>query len=248
MDQETSKIIQDQLAILPEDVKQAIFSVDYKKQLQEIVKRNGLLINQAGALELETTLTLIGLELQEDYIENIARELELPREKAVIVAHDVDELIFKNVRNYLKKISDDVTAADVLLASQGGAELNKDGLVYGIENPKEIKSQEESVSISSLKSNSLNPEYPVEKVTNGIEVRRELSLEIPPEAKLPIKSFVSSQEEKNKEPFHQNISPVQNIVEEKLTNNISIPKEKIVVEETSKLPTKEHDPYREPII
>jgi len=99
-----------------------------------------------------------------------------------------------------------------------------------------------------LKSNSLNPEYPVEAMTKGIEIRKDMSLEIPPEAKLPIKNIISA--EKIPAPLHKNVSPTDNIVEEKLTNIVSAPTEKVVVEENSKLPNKNagHDPYRESIM
>jgi len=103
--------------------------------------------------------------------------------------------------------------------------------------------------MSSLKSNSLNPEYPIEPLTKGIEIRKDMSLEIPPEAKLPMRSSIISTE-KIPEPLHQNISPANNIVEEKLKNIVSVPTEKVVVEENSKLPQKDigHDPYREALM
>jgi hypothetical protein len=252
MDEETKKIIADQMEILPEDVKKAILSVDYSAKLQEVVKRNHLLIDQAGALETETTLTLLGLEPLSDYIENISRELTLPREKAVIVAHDVDELIFKNIRESLQVMNNEALAEEEEIAEREKnsiptVTLDRDNVMSGIEDPKNIP--EESISISSLKSNSLNPKYPTETMTKGIEIRRDLSLEIPPEAKLPIKSNLVSTE-KTLEPLHQNISPTKNIVEEKLTGIVSVPTEKVIVEENSKLPGKNtgHDPYREPII
>lgn len=244
MDEETKKIIADQMEILPEDVKKAILSVDYSAQLQEVVKRNHLLIDQAGSLETETTLTLLGLEPIADYVENISRELALPREKALIVAHDVDELIFKNIRESLQTMNNEALAEEQEIMERENnsiptGTLDRNNVMSGIENPKNIP--EESISISSLKSNSLNPEYPVENMTKGIEIRKDMSLEIPPEAKLPIKT---------QEPLHINIPPTKNIIEEKLTNIVSIPTEKVVVEENSKLPNKSagYDPYREPIM
>ena len=138
MDEETKKIISDQMAILPEDVKKAITSVDYTTQLQEVVKRNHLLIDQAGALETETTLTLLGLEALKDYVENISRELSLPREKALIVAHDVDELIFKNIRESLQKINDESLAEEEEIQEREQSEiLNRESVMSGIENPKD---------------------------------------------------------------------------------------------------------------
>jgi hypothetical protein len=253
MDEETKKIISDQLKVLPEEIKAAISSVDFKVQLQEVVKRNRLLIDQAGALETETTLTLLGLEPLVDYVENLSRELSLPRDKALLVAHDVDELIFKNIRESLQKINDTTLAEEEEIEerAQGDAQsgpLKREDVMSGIENPKNIP--DESISISSLKSNSLNPEYPIENMTKGIEIRREMSLEIPPEAKLPIKTSSLISTEKVLEPLHQNVSPVKDIIVEKLTNTVSVPTEKVVVEENSKLPQKNavHDPYREALM
>lgn len=249
MDEETKKIIKDQMEILPDDVKKAILSVDYSTQLQEVVKRNHLLIDQAGSLETETTLTLLGIEPLSEYVENISRELSLPREKALIVAHDVDELIFKNIRESLQNMNNEALAEEEEMEERkentNTEVLNRENVMSGIENPKGIP--EESISMSSLKSNSLNPEYPTESMTKGIEIRKEMSLEIPPEAKLPVKS---NSVDKKVEPLHQNTSPTKDIVEEKLTNIVSVPTEKVVVEENSKLPNKNagHDPYRESIM
>ncbi len=250
--EETKKIISEQLAILPEDVKKAILSVDYAKQLQEVTKRNNLLIDQAGALETETTLTLLGLEVLNDYVENISRELSLPREKALIVAHDVDELIFKNIRESLQMINNASLAEEIEIeerekGTNAEESINREDVMSGIEDPKNISG--ESISMSSLKSNSLNPEYPTEEMTKGIEIRKEMSLEIPQEAKLPMKSSTTPLIGKIPEPLHKNISPVNNIIEEKLNNVISVPTEKVVVVESSKLPQKStgHDPYREEI-
>ncbi len=251
--EETKKIIADQMAILPEDVKKAILSVDYPVQLQEVVKRNRLLIDQAGALETETTLTLLGLESLSGYVENLSRELSIPRDKALIVAHDVDELIFKNIRESLQKMDDENMVEKEEIQEREGlavptGDLTRDSVINGIENPKNIS--EESISMSSLKSNSLNPEYPVEAMTKGIEIRKEMSLEIPPEAKIPMKIPSAISTEKISEPLHQNISPAKDIVEEKLKTVISVPTEKILVEENSKLPQKDkgHDPYREALM
>ena len=71
MDEETQKIVMEQMKNLPSDVREAILSVDYKIKLQEITKRQRLMIDQAGKLEMETTLVVIGLEPLADFVENI---------------------------------------------------------------------------------------------------------------------------------------------------------------------------------
>lgn len=246
-------LLTEKLARLPEDIKKSISSVDLPVKLAEIVKRNGLMIDQAGALETETSLVMIGIAPLKNYVDNLARELQIPREKAVIIAHDVDELIFKNIRASLKKMNYEMfTEEGVSEKMAGESEPNREEILNGIENPSTISGKENSVSVSSLKSNSLNPEYPLERFSDGVEVKKvsSMELEIPREAMLPAKSPSALLAEKPAEPYHQNISPVNNIVEQKLANIVSVPKEKIAVTETSKLPQKpaeKHDPYREPL-
>jgi hypothetical protein len=255
MNDENKKIIKDQLAILPEDVKNAITSVDYQKTLQKITRTNMLLIDQAGKLETETTLVLLGLEPLRDYAGNLSKNLGITKEKAIVIAHDVDELIFKNIRESLRKINDDMLAGEGHEMGGGGSasgsEPTRDAILGGIENPSVIPKIEKSVSVSSLKSNSANPEYPAEKFADGVEVKKETSmeLEIPPEAMVPATTVAIGP--KVPPPFHENISPLDNIVEEKLSAPVEIPKASVVVEENTKLPPKpaeKHDPYREPIV
>jgi len=243
--QDDNKDFKDYIETLPPEIKQAIYSIDYPQKLQEIVKNNKLLIDQAGKLEAETTLVMAGIEPMDKYVKNLQTNVGLSSIQASIVAHDVNELIFKNIRESLKKINDQIIEEDEVLNEK--IEPSKEDVLTGIENPANIKNNEESVSISSLKSNSINPETH-ESIDKGIEIRINNLPEIAPEAMLPIASSLAS---KPAEPFHQNISPVQNIVESKLTSTVAVPKENIVVEEKTKLPEKPKtsgDPYRESII
>ncbi|MFA6227397.1 MAG: hypothetical protein WC631_02895 [Candidatus Paceibacterota bacterium] len=234
---------------LPTEVQKFVLSEKLPSQLLEISNKNKLLIDQAGGLETETTLILLGVQSLKDFVSNLSKNLGIPRDKALIIANDVDTLIFKNIRESLKKISDTVFPEEIPTADKDAQIRNK--ILSGIENPSTIQGREESISVSSLKSNSANPEYPLEKFANGVEVKKETSmeLEIPREAIVPAK--VSDLAIKIAKPLHENISPLDNIVEEKLSKAIGIPKEKIIIEESSKLPSKtpeKYDPYKEPIV
>jgi CRISPR/Cas system-associated endoribonuclease Cas2 len=243
--QDDNKDFKDYIETLPPEIKQAIYSIDYPQKLQEIVKNNKLLIDQAGKLEAETTLIMAGIEPMDKYVNNLIKNVGLSSIQASIVAHDVNESIFKNIRESLKKINDQISEEDKVINEK--IEPNKEDVIAGIENPANIKNNEESVSISSLKSNSINPETH-ESIDKGIEIRINNLPEIAPEAMLPITSSLAS---KPTEPFHQNISPVDNIVESKLTSTVAVPKENIIIEEKTKLPEKTKtsgDPYRESII
>ena len=92
----------------------------------------------------------------------------------------------------------------------------------------------------------------ITKTENPAETKTEneddLLPEIYPETTLPAQSILTKQE-----PYHENISPVENIIKAKMTESVVVPKEKIVIEEKSKLPEKSNpsdssDPYREPVM
>lgn len=236
---------------LPPELKQAIYSIDYPKQLQEITAKHKMMIDQAGKFEVETTLVMAGVEPLNQYINNLVKHVGLSESEAIAVAKDTDELIFKNIRESLRKINDQIAEEEKIAEENQKEESEyqekipeKDELLSDIENPENIKG--DSVSISSLKSNSDNPEN-IETIEKGIEVRLNNLPKITSDAILPTRSSIT---EKQIEPFHQNISPVANIVDEKLNKPVVTQKQTLTVEEKTKLPEKpiqKSDPYREPI-
>ncbi|MCX6717207.1 MAG: hypothetical protein NTU76_00840 [Candidatus Taylorbacteria bacterium] len=247
--------IKEYLAKLPIDIKNIIYSLDYPKLLQEIVKKNRLLIDQAGKLEIETTLALAGLTQLKDYVDSLSKELGITKEKASEIAHDVDEMIFKNIRESLRKINSEEEESFVDNLEEGikvpevSAEPSREEVISGIENPKDLRQKEDSVSISSLKSNNPPEAFATENF-KGIEIRKDNLPEISPEAILPVKipGKIAM------ETYHQNISPVENIIQSKNSSPVVIPREKIVITEKTKLPEitmtptiKKVDPYREEI-
>ena len=247
--QDDNNNFKEYIKTLPPELRQAIFSVDYAQKLQEIVKNNKLMIDQAGKLEAETSLVMIGIEPIDKYVGNLVKNVGLSSIQASIVAHDVNESIFKNIRESLKVLSDTMEEEEVAseIITPISPVPTKETIVAGIENPENIKENEESISISSLRSNSGTPEIH-ESIDNGVEIRINTLPEIAPKAILPT---VSSLVTKREEPFHLNIPPINNIVESKMTNAVIVPKETIIVPDKTKLPEKPKlvvDPYKEPII
>lgn len=240
--QNNDKDFKDYIETLPPEIKQAIYSIDYPQKLQEIVRNNKLMIDQAGKLEAETTLVIAGLEPLDKYVSNLVKNVGLSNIQASVVAHDVNESIFKNIRESLKKINDQIAEEEKIIV-EANSPTQKD-VVNGIENPENIKFYEKSVSLSSLKSNGTNPEN--HEIMEGMEISR--LPEIISEKMLPM---VPTFTPKPAEPYHQNISPFNNIVDSKLTKALSMPKKTIVIEEKTKLPEKPKtsgDPYRETIM
>src|SRR3989344_640046 len=101
---ETEQLIFEQFKQLPQDVQDAITSNRVREQIKAIGEKHQLHIDQIGSLETETTFIMIGLEPAKDYIRNIARELRLDGATAQKIAVDVNEQIFRPVRESLKKI------------------------------------------------------------------------------------------------------------------------------------------------
>jgi restriction endonuclease len=176
MDEESQKIIEEQMKKLPEDVKQAIISVDYKTRLQEITQRQKLLIDKAWKLEMETTLVMIGLEPITDYIDNLQREMELPLVRAREVAMDVDEHIFKPIRVSLQKMNEGLKSAEEKVPNGATAneeiDLDRNQVLNEIENPEMIRDGNQSMNFKS--------EVPKQAKTTTIEIKPAQEIETIP--------------------------------------------------------------------
>lgn len=245
MDNILNEDLKKQFDRLPAEIQQAILDTNLSEKLQQITRDNKLMIDQAGSLQVETILVLLGLQPLNSYIDNIKQNVGLSDEEAKSVAKSVDELIFVNIRESLKKINKESLEGDIIEEKTDTNNLERESLVSGIENPSSIKETEQSISVSSLESNS-GKTPTTETFTKGIEVKKEITSEIPKEAILPPKPLVKIENTM----FHDNVSPIEkNIVEVKKETDLIIPRESIIIEEKTKLPEKPKvDPYRESTI
>lgn len=253
MDQETISQLKKQFDTLPKNIQEVIINIDLSEKMQKIVEKNKLMLDKAGLLETETLLVLYGVEPLKQYINNIVKNVGLSESQAIAIAKDTDELIFKNIRESLRKINEQIEEEDKIAEESENDKINdqenvpeKTDLLSSIENPEAIKEKENSVSLSSLKSNSMNPEN-TETIEKGIEIKLNNLPGITPDSILPTKISIK---DRQLEPFHNNTSPVSNIVESKLSKPVIVTKQEITIEEKTKLPEKpiqKVDPYREPI-
>jgi hypothetical protein len=248
MDEETQKIIEEQIKTLPDDVREAIISVDFKTKLQEITKRQRLLIDQAAKLEMETTLVMIGLEPLTDYVENLGREMEISIIRAKEVAMDVSENIFKPIRESLRKMNEDVEndeefdgpndnqkdrgekSAPVQSTNQE-SNLDRDQILNEIENPATIS---RGTGMMNFSKNA--PVKPEEIKTTTIATKPTQDIEIVPgQTVKDIPNTTSTDILKNKM-TGVNINTQQIVTAKPETKLPEIEK---------KTPTKTADPYRE---
>ncbi|MDP3726088.1 MAG: hypothetical protein Q8R36_02730 [bacterium] len=195
---DTQKIIQEQFKVLPKDVQSAILAVDLRKKLQTITEKHRLHLDQAGVLETETLFIMLGLEHPKDYIANITRELHIDAEHAKKIAVDINEQIFRPIRESLKKIHNiGEESGEQKVESSGASEQTHShtelGKIIYPEIKKEIadtKKDEDSVlrlkkETPPVSSSSGQTFPPLQTYTKEIEPEqgeRPLFLKIIPEA------------------------------------------------------------------
>jgi len=101
MKKELQKTLSDAYDKLPGVLKKLIMSTDLGEKMVGISERNSIRTDQAADLENEIAFVLLGMEKPQDFVDNIHRHLNLPRERAVSIAKDVNDTIFFPVRSAL---------------------------------------------------------------------------------------------------------------------------------------------------
>ena len=89
---------------LPEDLKDAIFVLEMNEIVERIGRENQLNIEQIGDLANETGMVMLGVTHPNEFIGNLADRLEVDKEKARAIAGEINEQVFKKVRESLRKI------------------------------------------------------------------------------------------------------------------------------------------------
>jgi hypothetical protein len=245
MDENTQKMIDEQIEGLPNDVREAIISVDFKTKLQEITKRQKLLIDQAGKLEMETTLVMIGLEPLADYVDNLQRELEIPLLQAREIALDISENIFKPIRESLQEMNDKVDSEEENIGPNDTnteiignnrpdeTNLDRNQILNEIENPETIGGGTGTMNFSK--------NIPVKAVVEENEITT-VATKIPQDVEI-IPGQVVKDVSKD---------TTSDILKDKMTSTIITPQQIVNVKTETKLPEIEKkrptsgvDPYRE---
>ena len=105
MDKEKEEIknsIRERFDNLQPEIKDAIMSSNYEKNLFEIGQKHHLSIEQMGDLELNTTLMMLGDTHPDQYANELMGDLNLPEDKIYEIVDDVNERIMGNIREMIK--------------------------------------------------------------------------------------------------------------------------------------------------
>src|SRR3989344_5379481 len=91
---------------LPAETRQAIDAVDWRKAIMDVRNKEGYDFIQLGELETETELLLSGLSSPEDYPKEIEKRMGISHEAAQKLLIDMNEKVFKRIREELIKITE----------------------------------------------------------------------------------------------------------------------------------------------
>ena len=213
----TDTILSEQIRKLPPDVRSAILAVDLDAHLMKIAGKHHLRTDEAGKLANETMLVMVGIEHPNDLVENLARELRLPREAVNMIAADVNEEIFLPIRASLMKLHERDLSAPARAGRQAGAEPT-DGNRQ-TETRARIESREEI--LKEIEQEASVPTPPSPPPTN-------LPIETPVESTKPQLSPATA-------------AALTNPIERKLSETVHLPREDSSVAQQKKT----IDPYRE---
>lgn len=101
---QTNEQIDTLLENLPDDVKEAVYSVETSRIILDIEKKYNLHVDQAGELANEALLLTVGATPPQKFIENIRVRMKIPPDVAKQIGAEVNEKIFRPIRKSLMQI------------------------------------------------------------------------------------------------------------------------------------------------
>jgi len=100
----TSEQIREIYKKLPEDLKEAILGVESTDIMRIIGEKYKLTIDKVGKMVGQAGYVMLGVTHPNEFISNLADRLEVDKEKARAIAQEINEQVFKKVRESLRKI------------------------------------------------------------------------------------------------------------------------------------------------
>lgn len=174
----TQEQIKKRYLALPEDLKDAMWSVDSSNIIQSIGKKHNLHIDQMGELASETGYVLLGFTRPENYIKNLSARLNINIKDARDIALEVNIEIFSKVKESLKKI-------------HGIGEYKSEEPIFPAQNedPKEDPKIIEPLKTEETKPVEITQEIKTQNINPEPEPLELTEKHFPEEIKYKIKDF-----------------------------------------------------------
>ena len=224
-------ILEEKIKSLPQDMQVAMFSPKISDHVQEIAQKYSLDIEQTGVLMDITGYVMLALIPSRNFVSELSKEAGIDATKANAIAKDINDNVFAEIRDSLRKIQEiaENTSADLEKAGNFSVEKNQSD-----ENTSAHPSTE-NISKADLLNSIENPE------TNS---------------NLPINMVIPVPTIPNAAPASQVSTPKAStqpspLVDRLMSTPVATPNEKTEKKMPSSQPIPASrpgpDPYREPI-
>lgn len=146
MDQNLTKIIEEQFSTIPEQLQKMIASKNWQTKAQEIGVQYNLTEIERESLSEQILLVLLAFESRGDFLANLKKVIHIGEDKLSLIAQKIDNDVFIPVGDILD-------ALDEVEEAPGGVEMatentavttddtsieNRDDILHGIEEPESI--------------------------------------------------------------------------------------------------------------
>ncbi len=108
MNPEIQDIIQEQFKSLPKVIQETILDSKWQDKIRRIVKVNNLHVDQGAAIENLVLITMLGIEIPEDFVKNAKEYAKVNDEQAQNISAQVEREIFGDIRKKLIETTDAV--------------------------------------------------------------------------------------------------------------------------------------------
>lgn len=202
---------------LPSVVRDAITDSGWENKIRIIGNHYDLTVGQAGTLETETFLVMLGLTSPDDFIEQVTSRSNISQDIAQQIATDVNSQIFAPIRSHLI----------ALQQAEAGTEASQKASTAGIAGVD--GSDAEQIAFEQKKRIESEPQENVKNDTTPTDTT--------PVSTAPASPNTETSEEKKKD----------SLVENKLRQVTSATRESETITAPSESTAPKIDPYREPL-
>jgi hypothetical protein len=91
---------------LPNDLKEAIESVEIGNLVAQIGEDNGLMLDQVAELMDQTTMIMLGVVKANDFVKNLSKSLEIDYKVAENISREINSKVFSKIRESIRKIQE----------------------------------------------------------------------------------------------------------------------------------------------
>ena len=250
---------------LPPVIRESVLSMDTTNLIWKIGENKRIHLDKIGIMHDLIMDTMMGIVTVKNLPNELSKELDLPSVEIIPIMNEVNEKIFKPVREAMEKTFSGGSPnklRTINTADENDEEhlhLTKHDVLREIENPvptevktlyndktQDINEKLEKKTLGISKITEIQ-EYPQELIGNKIDLRMVDDLQLTTNNNKQ-KEEVSKSTQPQKNPVIMPSSP-KTIAEMKLSNVTSIEKENTIIEEKNEFSPQVQikiDPYREP--